>query len=250
MTDPTESVIVCEGYFDRAFWTGWLVHLGCTDPGTMVPDPWKDMVAGRGQRAYYSASEGFVRLIPAGGKREVIRAAHIRLEQAKAKRLVRLVMNVDSDVIADGTPNPECVVSHQSVRDLVRQFDPRAVETDEGHFLLNEGATEVCVVRWEAGDAPDDQLPNQQTLERLVCAALVAAYPKRASAVHRWLRARPDAPGAGPKEFAWSHMAGWYAEGGCEFFYERVWQVDQVRRELESRLRDSGAWAVAARLAG
>lgn len=29
----TESCIVCEGYHDRAFWAGLLLHLGCIDPG-------------------------------------------------------------------------------------------------------------------------------------------------------------------------------------------------------------------------
>ena len=44
----SESVILCEGYYDRAFWAGWLTHLGCTDPGQRangthripVKDPW------------------------------------------------------------------------------------------------------------------------------------------------------------------------------------------------------------------
>ncbi|MDT7815668.1 MAG: hypothetical protein QOJ42_5584 [Acidobacteriaceae bacterium] len=33
----SESVILCEGYHDRAFWDGWLRYLGCSDPG--VPPP-------------------------------------------------------------------------------------------------------------------------------------------------------------------------------------------------------------------
>lgn len=32
-----ETVILCEGYHDRAFWSGWLLHLGCTDPGLPKP---------------------------------------------------------------------------------------------------------------------------------------------------------------------------------------------------------------------
>jgi hypothetical protein len=35
----SESVIYCEGYHDRAFWMGWLGHLGCSDPG--LPPPGK-----------------------------------------------------------------------------------------------------------------------------------------------------------------------------------------------------------------
>jgi hypothetical protein len=29
----SESAVLCEGYYDRAFWAGLLVHLGCVDPG-------------------------------------------------------------------------------------------------------------------------------------------------------------------------------------------------------------------------
>jgi len=48
----SESVILCEGYHDRAFWAGWLLHLGCTDPGlpsagkatrTPIFDPWNTL---------------------------------------------------------------------------------------------------------------------------------------------------------------------------------------------------------------
>jgi hypothetical protein len=46
--EPIESVIFCEGYHDRAFWSGWLLHLDCVDPGrvpeksfrNIVKDPW------------------------------------------------------------------------------------------------------------------------------------------------------------------------------------------------------------------
>lgn len=33
----SESVIYCEGYHDRAFWMGWLGHLGCVDPAHLIP---------------------------------------------------------------------------------------------------------------------------------------------------------------------------------------------------------------------
>ena len=29
----SESVVLCEGYHDRAFWAALLEHLGCADPG-------------------------------------------------------------------------------------------------------------------------------------------------------------------------------------------------------------------------
>ena len=59
----SESVIYCEGYHDRAFWAGWLTHLGCADPGVPsagssmrrpIYDPWYTKVQS-GQFAYHSA---------------------------------------------------------------------------------------------------------------------------------------------------------------------------------------------------
>ena len=57
-----ESVVLCEGYHDRAFWTGWLQHLGCANPGQRqgsaeirVKDPWGDRVRG-GEFAFHSAT--------------------------------------------------------------------------------------------------------------------------------------------------------------------------------------------------
>jgi len=86
-------------------------------------------------------------------------------------------------------------------------------------------------------------------LERLVCAAVVAAYPLRADAVQTWLASRPAPPAPTPKEYAWSYMAGWYAEYGCDAFYSNIWRDAAVTSALEDRLRQSGAWRIAEVLA-
>jgi hypothetical protein len=87
------------------------------------------------------------------------------------------------------------------------------------------------------------------TLEGLVCAAFRAAYPDRARAVAAWLASRPHPPEVSPKEHAWSHMAGWYATGNCDDFYQGVWRDPAVATQLEARLRASGAWRIAEALA-
>lgn len=120
----------------------------------------------------------------------------------------------------------------------------------DGNIEVDGGATMVALIRWETNDPPAPSVPDQQTLERLVSAALAAAYPPRAKAVQDWLDARPNPPQPDPKEHAWSHMAGWYAEHGCEHFYANLWRDADVARELESRLRSSGAWRIAETLAG
>ncbi len=261
----SESVVLCEGYHDRAFWAGWLERLGCTDPGQPpgstrripVTDPWGTQVSG-GQFAFRSASDKFVRLVPCrGDARRVRREARSRLDkerqrfqqQASTSRLTRLVFNVDTDVnVSDASLKTGFRL--QDLRSLVDELDPSATENEQGDFLLFEGRTTVSLVRWESADDATDGVPSQQSLERLVCGAVVAAYPDRGPAVQNWLDSRPGDPPTGPKEFAWSHMAGWFAQQGCEAFFRVLWQKEpEVANQLESRLRQSGAWRVAEALA-
>lgn len=253
----SESVIFCEGYHDRAFWKGWLGHLGCTDPGSpplgrtgRVPiyDPWNTQVKG-GQYAYRSRSGQFIRVVPCQGKSNILPDARTRLRQRNSKALPRLVINVDSDLNARGQAVSPSGLQRQSVEHMVRQLPSSPVINAAGDIELDGGTTTVSLVCWEVNDPPSTGLPDQQTLERLVCAALIAAYPLRATSVHQWLSTRPAPPGSDPKEYAWSYMAGWYAEHGCEDFYSYLWNDPQVVVELESRLRSSGAWLIAETLA-
>jgi hypothetical protein len=246
----SESVVLCEGYLDRAFWAGWLLSLGCTVPGK--PGEIYDS-AGRpvskGQYLFHSQSRRHIRVVPCGGKPEVRKAARLRIERRMMEpRLRRLVVNVDVDTLAD--PQQAATgLRLDDVLSLVQEFDPEAKATQEGDVVLDGWQTLISLVRWEAADQVADGVPNQQTLERLVCAALVAVYPDRRPAVQRWLDSRPEAPMPGPKEYGWSYMAGWYAEHGCEDFYRNLWRDDPVVAELRSRLTQCGAWRVAEALA-
>jgi hypothetical protein len=251
----SESVVLCEGYHDRAFWKGWLLHLKCTDPGAPpgstrrvdVYDPWNTKVGG-GQYAYVSRTGGFVRVIPCHGLGNVLPTATIRLRQRGTKALARLVINVDPDVVA-GAGTGASGLRRQDVEAHVRNFDPSAALNPVGEIDVDGGATKISLIRWEASDPPGPGLPAQQTLERLVSAALVAAYPARALVVQNWLDGRPTPPAVTPKEHAWSYMAGWYAEHGCEDFYTHLWRDSAVVTQLEARLRASGAWQIAEAIA-
>jgi hypothetical protein len=255
----SESVILCEGFHDRAFWKGWLLCLGCTDPGAPQPgqtrrrtvsDPWKDPVTG-GDYAYHSTGGQFVRVRPCHGKGKVLPVAELRLGQRSSKRLMQLVINVDPDVSTSGGSGGSTGLRRQDVERWVRsKIDPSPTVHPDGSIEIDGGATKVILVRWEAPDPPTPGLPDQQALERLVSAALLAAYPRRGKAVQDWLDARPDPPPTDPKEHAWSYMAGWYAEHGCDDFYTHLWRDQAVVQQLESRLRSSGAWQIAETLAG
>jgi hypothetical protein len=251
----SETVILCKGFHDRAFWDGLLTYLGCSGdgfkpgtPGYQALDPWGATV-GRGHFAYRSQSGSFIRVRPCNGKSNILRQARVRLNQRTTKRLLGLVMNVDVDTSAAGTIPGPTGLRLQDVLHQVQQIDPAASMNADGQIEVDAGATKVALVRWEAPDPPGPGLPDEQTLERLVCAALVATYPPRANVVHEWLASRPQPPTASPKEYAWSHMAGWYAEPGCEAFYSNLWNDHRLVAELEARLRLSGAWQLATTLA-
>jgi hypothetical protein len=205
-------------------------------------------VAG-GQYAYHSKSHSFVRLVPCNGKGNILREARNRLTQRTTKRLLRVVINVDADTTAAGMAPGPTGLRQQDVLHQTQQIDPAASMNANGEIELDGGATKVSLVRWEVSDPTARGLPVQQTLERLVSAAQAAAYPARAAAVQNWLDARPSPPGPDPKEHAWSYMAGWYAEHGCEAFYANLWKDAGIVAELEARLRASGAWQIAATLA-
>jgi hypothetical protein len=250
-----ESVILCEGFYDRAFWAGWLEHLGCTDPGLRsdrtgripIRDPWNALV-GNGQFAFLSRGKQFLRIVPCHGKNNVSKAAESRLKDRQDKPLVRLVLSVDSDESIDAPGSESQRYPYPALGALIQTLG-QCKKNERGEFILEGDGTSVSTIRWDAKDAANLCLPSQQCLERLVCAAIVAAHPHRGPTVKNWLDSRPQAPAAGPKEFAWSHMAGWYAEFGSETFYRKIWRDERLVAELKSRLMACGAWRIAEALA-
>ncbi len=249
-----ESVILCEGYHDRAFWAGWLEHLGCTDPGHrkggrrgIVYDPSGRKVVG-GQFAFHSRSGKFVRIIPCHGESFLRGMAKSRLKDREDRELDRLVFSVDVDTYAGEGECSGITLSDQAVEGLLQEFG-EVTQDEHGDRVLDDTKTTISVVRWQTDETPSPGLPDKQTLERVVCAALAETFADRPAAVQTWLDSRPDGPPAGPKEFAWSYMAGWYAEYGCEAFYRTLWEKDTVAAALKSRLESAGAWRIAQALA-
>ena len=248
-------MVLCEGYHDRAFWDGWLAHLGCSStrylpnaPGGQQKDPWGKPI-GRGQYGYDSQTGQFLRVVPCRGKQNVLPEARGLLKGRTTHPLKRLILNIDSDLPAGSPPLAAAGLSRDNVLAEVQHFDPAAVLVANDEIALDAGATLVSLIRWEASDPPTDGLPAQQSLGRLLCAAIVAAYPARAGAVHQWLMTRPVPPAVSPKEHSWSYMAGWYAENGCDDFFRHVWRDPSIAAELYKRLSQTNAWAIATLLA-
>lgn len=66
------SYVLCEGYLDRAFLSGWLEHLGCTSARGAL-DPYGLPVSG-GRYAYRGPGGHFVVVQPVGGENNLDKA--------------------------------------------------------------------------------------------------------------------------------------------------------------------------------
>ncbi len=243
MSAAEESVILCEGLHDRAFWKGFLKRLGCRDvlgrPRSY--DPFGKEVP-LGQFVFHSASGAFIRLQKCGGDKAVLGELKVRLAQRTTNALRRLVVNLDTDAEDPARLAQHTARLRAAVESRVGEADPSWTTNADADLALDGGATLVSTVFWGAADPLSRELPAKQTLERLVCAALCAAYPGRGATIATWLASRVPAPPESPKEHAWSHMAAWYAEAGCDEFYQAVWRDALVVSELEARLRANGSW--------
>lgn len=243
---PAQSVVICEGIDDRAFLAGWLRHLGCAKPTTVtigdreiVLDPWREEVS-RGQFGFTTPSGLFVRVVPAHGvaKRTALARRFLR-ERDIGKQLDQLVLVTDSD-----RPAPTVVPPNVGAYlELAREFDPDAGVVDGAIVMI--GGTRLQAIVWQTPDPPIPGVPDQQSLERLVCAALAEAYADRAAAVEQWLSDQRVGGNPEHKAHAWSYMAGWAAGAGCQDFYTKVWDDVAIATALQSRLTAINAWSIA-----
>lgn len=250
MTVPRERVIFCEGYSDRAFWSGWLRRLGCVDPSSggkrKVQDPHGSPV-GRGQFAFRSRSGGFIRVVPCEGKENVLRSARIAWNERAAKPIERLIVCLDADSPAESGLQEGLASSRAAREQAIEIWDPARVERRSGSLFMDR--VPVSIVLWATNDPAAPELGEPQTLDRLVAAALCAAWPDRRASVARWIADPPAMAGAADKAAAWSHYAKWWTDHGPGDFFRAVWDEGTVARELETRLRAIGAWDVAEAIA-
>ncbi len=228
-----ESIIVCEGYHDRAFLRGWLVHgLSCESLERQPYGPHDNRpLTGQGQYGFRSKSGRWLRIVPAKGDTLVSDIANTFVGQ--------LLGNPDANVVLAWDADD---------KDREAQFhswakSAGAIETPPFYELRDDGGLIRLALLVFRADEDADDLPVEQTLERLACAAVRDAYPERSRAVFDWLRTRPMPPLGEKrhKSHAASHMAGWYSDAGYEGFFDRIWEDTDVRAALERRLRATGA---------
>lgn len=243
-----EIGIFCEGYHDRSFWAGWLLLLGCEalgGPGrTPALDPWGKKLPS-GEYAYKTPRGRFVRLKPCQGITEVIKAARLRLLGRETQPVTRVILNADLDEMADGTVAAGASLTMDAVLAMAQQLDSGAQARDGCTVEMDSGRTLIHLLHWRTERATASGIPHQETLERIICTAITEAHPLRAGAVDNWLTSRPHPlPPEDPKAHAWSYMAGWYCDGGCDGFYTRIWNEPTVQKRLRDLLTTMGVWAM------
>ena len=205
----------------------------------------RNVRVGQGQFYFRTPSGNGVRVVPCHGVKNIPESLERFLRQRNTSPFAKLVINVDADDNADKTANSASSLKPIAIENLVRAADANLQTTAEGTYAIDKGTAEIALIRWTAQDANISGIPNQQTLERLVCAAICTAYPQRGQHIQNFLNERHEPPKIGVKEFAWTHMAGWYAEHGCDDFYRCLWDDARVAAELKARLQSSGAWQIA-----
>lgn len=240
-----ESVIVCEGYHDRAFLNGLLLWRGCE---ALKDKPYRDgkKVKGKGQYAFRTPRGGWLRLVPSHGDSRLLESSETFIREGKTHPLARLLIVRDDDNLAVARDGGEATHDAQraALESWARSLGARRLDGTED-FELGGGVcpTRISFMIWRSPDPDALHLPAKQTLERLVCAAIAEAHGPRCKAVEAWLASRPDPP---PDELlhkshAASHMAGWFSDRGYEGLFGAVWDDDGIRDALLKRLRETGA---------
>jgi hypothetical protein len=156
---------------------------------------------------------------------------------------------VDADEDTAGIPTGPRL-QRQSIDDLIRrEFDPGST-IEPGVNWLYARTLPVYFAAWRSSSPAAAGLPEQQTLERVVSAAIAAADAQRPVLVQRWLDSLTQRTPLLAKQYCWSYLAGWFAEtGSYEGFLEHLWNNAEVARHLQSQLRLAGIWALAEMLA-
>jgi hypothetical protein len=246
MSDVRESIVLCEGFDDRAFWQGLLLSLGCKDARRDSSIHKFNAVF-----TYRTPSGRLVHVVPCHQQQSAVGSeeraqdpvrflARLLLKGRATKPLSRLILNLDVD-----TSNPSDIVA--SIRSIV---GPEARETPSSDFELDDGQLVVSPLLWYLPRPVATGIPAQQALERLVCAALCDAFPERGLAVGSWLSSRPDPRGKEHKAHAWSFMAGWHTDHGMGDFYASLWRDPDIQPKLRAILERTSAWPTIVALVG
>lgn len=233
-----QSVIVCEGYHDRAFFAGWLKYKGCrVIDWKKEKDPFGSKVDG-GHYGFMSPVGSFIRVVPAHGDlTKLVQTTEFYLRNAPTKPTRAIVVATDADDHAIDARRDNVfqaldrLVTHLALPDCERVDDD-----------LRAGPTLLRPLVWPGQPvAGGPGIPSAATLEQLVCAVLARHEPHRTTCVHTFLATAGD--GAGwkrPADIGKSHAWAWMAHrrpiDECERFFEAPWEDATLAAELEAAM--------------
>ncbi len=234
-----QYVVLCEGYDDRSFWRGWLLHLGCTDPTdrgrTTALDARGDPVRGQGRFLLRTPGGSDLVIKPYHGRNNARDAVAEYLGGRQPHPPDEVIFNLDSDA-----EDHDASTAEDQIRGIARYLGADA--DGAGPFAIGGSLLHAVVWRCDDPEAVAG-VPRKQTLERLVSAGIRAAYPDRGPAVETWLEMPPQGLTL-PRSFAFSYYAKWHADHGAADFYASVWRDERVAEELTRRLTAIGAMGI------
>jgi hypothetical protein len=216
----THGRILCEGFYDRAFWVGLAGSFGWkSDPQRGQ----REGVTGKG-RYFLSKDDRGLIVQPVGGSGQITLVLQPLLQSRSTDRhpFPWLIVNCDADTRPDA--------ASEVVKGTVAQLGLKEAE-----------AARLVPFTWTS---PTLEHAANDDLERLIRSAVANAYPDRDAVVRRWMNEPGLAVEAGKesKAHVFALMAGWAADRGCEQFYEAVWQDAAIAKELRTILEASPEW--------
>ena len=249
--DGSLRIILCEGPTDLAFWNGLLCkRFGCRKHPD--PPPTRELSPNaKGKKFILRTRTGrSVEVFAVGGRSFLLEtlAAEVRVSIVK-QPIARLLLNYDPDTEGD-EPGGEWT-PHDLTSRLRRERDHGDPVADGDRVVTRAtgGVIETASWRCDGDDRPG--VPAQQTLERLVCAAITRVYGRRGEQVRDFLAGRTDPPaGHFHKSAALSFMAGWHPDDGNFNFYQNLWRDPAIGDALEELLDTAGIWTAVRALLG
>lgn len=231
MNDDVKVLVhlLCEGYHDRSFWKGALEHLGFKKE-TIIRGK---NIQGGGQYGFKKGNVGVIVKPCNGGA--ITKALKRELESLDFDRLI---YNVDSDKESfSASEAAQTCKTAMTMNNLVfREAEDHLVfEAEKKHRALTWFV-------WGTQESGGTHVPIQQTLERLVCKALIDAFPERGPVVDAFLTPAATLALQEPKSFTWAHMAKWYPLDECSYFFEHLWKTESVREALIRFLGETRIW--------
>ena len=242
MKNAVQRVILCEGFDDRDFLQGLLPRLGCkraNDADGKVRDPWKKTVS-QGMHGYRCKDgETFLLVHQVGGKHNLQKVARTYLSDQN-RPCSHLLVTLDLDDKAESD-------AMAAFAGLAEEFELSPDPSRESRWAKANQTLSAAL--WNSEQSSTPGIPEEQTLERLICTALVRAYEEGCGeAVDSWLAASPYKLGSVPvdatgKRHLWSFFSKWFANYGRDYFFQKMWTEEAVAKGLEQQLRLGGTWA-------